>query len=217
MPVPAEGQGELARVEEPGGQVVAQQHGGDDLAAAGADRRLGPEIGGDELERRPGVIIEPPHHEPVQHVGNLQPLHPLPDRGKMVGAVGTEMIEDRRRGQHLVAAAGAPVILMHAPGDGEDLHADGHYGDVVLDVRHGYPTYLRDFVDVVRGYEDPPGVMNFRSIKVDANDPPRAKLPGVEMRYLSMGMSASYRVAIEEGATMVRIGTALFGHRSARA
>lgn len=37
--------------------------------------------------------------------------------------------------------------------------------------------------------------------------------PNVVMRYLSMGMSNSYRVAIEEGANMVRIGTALFGER----
>jgi pyridoxal phosphate enzyme (YggS family) len=34
-----------------------------------------------------------------------------------------------------------------------------------------------------------------------------------ECRELSMGMSHSYRMAIEEGATMVRIGTALFGPR----
>jgi pyridoxal phosphate enzyme (YggS family) len=36
-------------------------------------------------------------------------------------------------------------------------------------------------------------------------------LAGVAMRYLSMGMSNSYQVAIEEGANLVRIGTALFG------
>jgi uncharacterized pyridoxal phosphate-containing UPF0001 family protein len=30
---------------------------------------------------------------------------------------------------------------------------------------------------------------------------------------LSMGMSADYEVAVEEGATMVRVGTALFGRR----
>ena len=35
----------------------------------------------------------------------------------------------------------------------------------------------------------------------------------VEMRYLSMGMSNSYQVAIEEGANMVRLGTTLFGER----
>jgi hypothetical protein len=34
---------------------------------------------------------------------------------------------------------------------------------------------------------------------------------GVEMKYLSMGMSDSYQVAIEEGANMVRLGRVLFG------
>ena len=38
-------------------------------------------------------------------------------------------------------------------------------------------------------------------------------LPNVEMRHLSMGMSNSYRIALEEGANMVRIGTKIFGER----
>jgi hypothetical protein len=41
----------------------------------------------------------------------------------------------------------------------------------------------------------------------------RLALPGVEMRYLSMGMTNSYTVAIEEGANIVRIGTKIFGPR----
>jgi len=41
-------------------------------------------------------------------------------------------------------------------------------------------------------------------------------LPGVEMIYLSMGMSDSYRVAIEEGANIVRIGREIFGKRTGR-
>ena len=40
-------------------------------------------------------------------------------------------------------------------------------------------------------------------------------LPGVEMEYLSMGMSNSYKVALEVGANIVRIGTKLFGERRA--
>ena len=39
---------------------------------------------------------------------------------------------------------------------------------------------------------------------------------GVAMTWLSMGMSHSYRVAIEEGANMVRLGTLLFGPRPGR-
>lgn len=38
-------------------------------------------------------------------------------------------------------------------------------------------------------------------------------VPGVEMAYLSMGMSHSYRIAIEEGANRIRIGTKIFGPR----
>ncbi len=37
--------------------------------------------------------------------------------------------------------------------------------------------------------------------------------PNVEMRILSMGMSDTWRIAIEEGATCIRIGTAIFGPR----
>lgn len=39
-------------------------------------------------------------------------------------------------------------------------------------------------------------------------------LPNVDLKDLSMGMTHDYTVAIEEGATIVRIGTALFGPRS---
>lgn len=38
-------------------------------------------------------------------------------------------------------------------------------------------------------------------------------IPNVEMKYLSMGMSNSYKIAIDEGANIVRIGTKLFGER----
>ncbi len=38
-------------------------------------------------------------------------------------------------------------------------------------------------------------------------------IPNVDMEILSMGMSNSYKIAVEEGANMVRIGTKLFGPR----
>ena len=38
-------------------------------------------------------------------------------------------------------------------------------------------------------------------------------LPTIAMEELSMGMSNDYEVAIEEGATLVRVGTAIFGTR----
>jgi uncharacterized pyridoxal phosphate-containing UPF0001 family protein len=39
------------------------------------------------------------------------------------------------------------------------------------------------------------------------------KLPRIDMSILSMGMSGDFELAIEEGSTMVRIGSAIFGPR----
>ena len=41
----------------------------------------------------------------------------------------------------------------------------------------------------------------------------KLNLANIEMKYLSMGMTNSYKIAIEEGANIVRIGTKLFGER----
>ena len=43
------------------------------------------------------------------------------------------------------------------------------------------------------------------------------EFPELGIKHLSMGMSQDYEVAIEEGATLVRVGEAIFGHRSGRA
>jgi hypothetical protein len=40
------------------------------------------------------------------------------------------------------------------------------------------------------------------------------RLPTVEMKLLSMGMSHDFEVAVEEGSTCIRVGTAIFGQRS---
>lgn len=53
----------------------------------------------------------------------------------------------------------------------------------------------------------------FREIKQLFDYLQNLNLPGADLRILSMGMTNSYRVAIEEGATRVRIGTKIFGPR----
>ena len=55
----------------------------------------------------------------------------------------------------------------------------------------------------------------FRSLKMGFDEIKKAPLPAnIQMKELSMGMSADYRIALEEGSTLVRIGTAIFGDRS---
>ncbi|MBN2275878.1 MAG: YggS family pyridoxal phosphate-dependent enzyme [Bacteroidales bacterium] len=53
----------------------------------------------------------------------------------------------------------------------------------------------------------------FRATKSVFDRIKNAGIPHVEMRFLSMGMSNSYKIAVEEGANIVRIGTVLFGTR----
>jgi len=40
-----------------------------------------------------------------------------------------------------------------------------------------------------------------------------ADIPNTDIQYLSMGMTSDYRLAVEEGSNMIRIGTAIFGER----
>ncbi len=53
----------------------------------------------------------------------------------------------------------------------------------------------------------------FKKIKKLAVDIDREKVENVSMEELSMGMSGDYKIAIEEGSTIVRIGSAIFGER----
>jgi len=53
----------------------------------------------------------------------------------------------------------------------------------------------------------------FRRIRKLKDEINSMNLANFDLKHLSMGMSYDYEIAIEEGATMVRIGTALFGRR----
>ncbi len=54
----------------------------------------------------------------------------------------------------------------------------------------------------------------FRGIRELSVDIKEKNIDNVDMRILSMGMSGDYEVAIEEGSTMVRVGTGIFGARN---
>src|SRR6476646_5847792 len=62
--------------------------------------------------------------------------------------------------------------------------------------------------------EDPEGARQYFRLLRDLRDQIAArKLPSIAMDVLSMGMSHDFEVAIEEGSTCVRVGTAIFGAR----
>jgi len=53
----------------------------------------------------------------------------------------------------------------------------------------------------------------FKKLKAIFDQMKKEEIPNVEMKYLSMGMTSDFEVAIQEGSNMVRIGTAIFGPR----
>jgi PLP dependent protein len=73
---------------------------------------------------------------------------------------------------------------------------------------------IRGLMTMPPFFDDPQAARPyFRALKELAGEVEAAQIPGVEMRELSMGMSGDFEAAIGEGATLVRVGSALFGER----
>ena len=53
----------------------------------------------------------------------------------------------------------------------------------------------------------------FSQLRILMNQVSDQNYPNFQPKYLSMGMSNDFEVAIEEGANLIRVGTAIFGHR----
>lgn len=80
----------------------------------------------------------------------------------------------------------------------------------------GYSNlHVNGLMTIAPFVEDPELNRNyFRSLKQLSLDIKEKNIDNIDMNVLSMGMTNDYLVAIEEGATMVRVGTAIFGARS---
>jgi len=78
-------------------------------------------------------------------------------------------------------------------------------GNIQIAGLMGMATFTEDLEQIRREFRGLRGL--YERLKASS-------LPSnVMMRHLSMGMSSDYRIAIEEGSTMIRVGTAIFGDR----
>ena len=85
--------------------------------------------------------------------------------------------------------------------------------DFVQRLRHLEPLSVQGLMTMGPRFGDPERACPyFQAMRAAFERLGARELPGVAMRYLSMGMSNSYLVAIKEGANMVRIGSGIFGH-----
>jgi pyridoxal phosphate enzyme (YggS family) len=109
-------------------------------------------------------------------------------------------------------------ILVQINISHEDQKSGVDVGGVVDLVRGIAPLQnlaVRGLMGMPPFHDDPeesrPYFVTLRKIRETVE---KERIDGVEMTELSMGMSLDFAVAVEEGATMVRVGTALFGERS---
>ena len=75
--------------------------------------------------------------------------------------------------------------------------------------------HIKGLMTIAPFVEDPEENRSiFRQLKQLSVDIGAKNIDNVDMSVLSMGMTGDYQVAIEEGATHVRVGTGIFGERN---
>lgn len=90
-------------------------------------------------------------------------------------------------------------------------------GDLLQSAPRFEALEFRGLMTVPPFTDDPEGARPFfRKLRELRDVIAARKLPAIRMDVLSMGMSHDFEVAIEEGSTCVRVGTAIFGERSKR-
>ena len=94
------------------------------------------------------------------------------------------------------------------------IHKEETYelGRQIAALPHVHICGLMTIAPYVENPED--NRMYFRGIRQLSVDIAEQNIDNVDMDVLSMGMTGDYMVAIEEGATMVRVGTGIFGERN---
>ena len=123
--------------------------------------------------------------------------------------------------RHARAAGLIMKILIEVNVAGEATKSGVPIADAVRLVRAVAPLpnlSVRGLMTMPPWFDDPEEARPFfRALRELRDRIETDGIPGVEMRELSMGMTGDYAVAVEEGATIVRIGRGIFGERPPRA
>ena len=122
---------------------------------------------------------------------------------------------DRRAKEHGIIA---PVLIeINEAGEESKFGTDLEGGKKLIEEVRDYCPNLRikGLMTVPPFLDDPEAVRPyFRHMKSLFDSYKNLEDERMDMEVLSMGMSGDYEVAIEEGATMIRVGTAIFGARN---
>jgi hypothetical protein len=152
-------------------------------------------------------------------IGHLQ-------RNKVRHAVGLfEMIhsvDSLTLAQEINLAAGKRgekariLVEVNVSGETTKSGIDPQGADSLMQELMSLPHLAVEGLMTMAPYSDDPEDARpcFRALKQLKDDLNKRHGPSLNLKELSMGMSSDFEVAIEEGSTMVRIGTAIFGERA---
>ena len=88
-------------------------------------------------------------------------------------------------------------------------------GALIQDILDTCPQLLINGLMFIAPFDDPQNVRSyFTDVKQQYDQLKKINHPRLDFKYLSMGMSNDYQVAIEEGSNLVRVGSAIFGTRN---
>ncbi|MGC2449005.1 MAG: YggS family pyridoxal phosphate-dependent enzyme [Candidatus Sulfotelmatobacter sp.] len=140
---------------------------------------------------------------------------------ELFGAV--DSVDSVRLAEKLNAAAHGTgkklTVLIEVNAGGEEAKSgvavDSRELDALLQAASRFEALnFRGLMTVPPFTDDPEGARPyFRKLRELRDTIAARRLPGISMDVLSMGMSHDFEVAIEEGSTCVRVGTAIFGKR----
>ena len=151
-------------------------------------------------------------------IGHLQrnKVKYLMDRVVMIHSVDSASLA-RTISKEAVKAGRTMDILLEVNAEGEESKFGLSYEEVLPLVREIAPLpglHICGLMTVAPYTDDPETNREFfkklRDLSVDID---RQSIDNVSMHTLSMGMTGDFEVAIEEGATHIRVGTAIFGKR----
>lgn len=107
------------------------------------------------------------------------------------------------------------LIQVNTSGEASKFGVPPEETALFLKAVHRYPALrVKGLMTIGKFSSNPEDArIYFRRLRMLRDELSRLQLPNVELTELSMGMSGDFEVAIEEGATIVRIGTKIFGPR----
>ena len=134
----------------------------------------------------------------IESIDSVQLARALDKEGKKRGRAARAFVEVNLAGEESKSgiAGGQVGALLEEAGKLSHLRIEGL---MAVPPMSGNPEDARPY---------------FRALKELRAELEAKKIPNVDLKELSMGMTHDFPVAIEEGATLVRIGTAIFGPRS---